>query len=234
MLLSWIPDAAPLALLDELRIAAATSAVPVLVMSISQRILAAAQASGNVFAVLAEPFELGDLLQGIESAFDRVPFEPRVRARPVKSAESFKQAAEILARAQREMMLAWVRRIRTVEPFAGRQDIALHEFLNMLPRLGNALVHVLSREVPPDVLRRDADVLARIRDHARIRHRQGAGAHGIVREYQELGRVICQPLRREMNAEAMLDVCDDLHGILDEALGLTMREYEQLSGQGGA
>jgi DNA-binding response OmpR family regulator len=226
------PHAPSLALLDSLRATPETAAIPVIVLSTLDALQVQAQSSGNVYTSLPMPFDLHALLEAVQGALARIPFEARVRELPIQADPALERAADLLVRAEREIMLNWVMRIRQVEPFRERTELSTREFLDSLPRILNALALVLRRQLPPEVLLQDEDARGRVRAHADLRHQQGIPAEAVVREYQVLREVLTAQLRTELVVEEHGRVLDELNELLDGAVRVTVAEYTNLL-QGG-
>jgi protein-S-isoprenylcysteine O-methyltransferase Ste14/CheY-like chemotaxis protein len=220
--------------LDALRSDPLTAAIPVIVLSSIEPMQVQAQAAGNVYAALAEPFDLDELERALAGAIAHTPFEARIAAQPREADPLFTQAAELLLREQRSLMLAWVQQVRQVEPFRSRPDISTRAFLDSVPRILHALVLVLGHQAPPQVFERDDDMQQRIREHAQIRVQQGLTADAVVREYQVLRNVITARLERDLPAQSLLAVAAHLNEVLDEAMRITAGEYAHLASQGQA
>jgi DNA-binding response OmpR family regulator len=215
----------PIRLLDALRERAETAAIPVVVLGTTQAVQEEAHASGNVYATVSAPFDLDELRDVVRNALSGTPFESRVQTLPFEREASFAQAADVLAKAERELMLIWVQRIRVIEPFRELSDFSTREFLNNLPRLLHALVVVLRRDSPPDVLARDSDVQARARAHARVRLSAGLPVHAVIREYQVLRDVLIKHLERQLPAETVVKVLEEVNWLLDDVIRTTVAEY---------
>jgi DNA-binding NarL/FixJ family response regulator len=228
------PGSTLVSLVDELRLSETTDAIPVVVLGTLESIVAQAQASGNVYAALREPFDLDDLVRAVRGAIARKPFEARIEQAPLDSTPQFRQAADLLTRVERHMMLDWLHRIRAVEPFVSRMDISSVEFLDWMPRLVNALIVILRHETPRDILAREPDLRSRLREHALLRVRQGIAVEDVVREYQALRDVIGRRLRREMPSESVLPVMEELNYLIDEAIRITVGEHTRLAVAGSA
>jgi hypothetical protein len=123
-----------------------------------------------------------------------------------------------------------VQHVRQVEPFHGRADLSTREFLDDLPRILNALVLVLRRQLPLDILLEDEDARSRVRAHAGVRYRQGIPAEAVVYEYQVLREVMTKQLRNGLAGEEHSVVLDELNNLLDGTVRLTVAEYMHLSG----
>jgi response regulator RpfG family c-di-GMP phosphodiesterase len=229
LILSTGVGTGPIRLLDELRGHAETAAIPVIVLGTTLAVQAQAQASGNVYATVSAPFDLDELRAVIRGALSGIPFEARVQRLPPERESLYVQAADVLAQAERELMLAWAQQIRLLEPFRDRSDVSLREFLDHLPRLLHAVVVVLRRDSPPDVLARDSDVQARARSHAGARLSMGLPIDAVVREYQVLRDVIAKHLQRHLPAEAVVKVLEELNWLLDDVIRVTGAEYVRLN-----
>ena len=225
-------SAACLEFLDALRSDPPTAAIPVIVLSSIEPMQVQAQAAGNVYAVLALPFDLDELERALAGAIAHTPFEARIAAQPRDADPIFTQAAELLLREQRSLMLDWVQQVRQVEPFRSRPDISTRAFLNSVPRILHALVLVLGHQVSPQVVERDDDLQQRFREHAQTRLQQGLAVDAVIREYQVLRNVITARLERELPAQPLQAVAAQLNLVLDEAMRVTAVEYARLASQG--
>jgi CheY-like chemotaxis protein len=212
-------------LLDKLRQRVETSAIPVVVLGTTQAVEDQAHASGNVHAVLAMPFDLPELLEAISSALSHVPFEARIQTLPLVPDPVLVQAANLLVSGEREIMLVWLQRIRTLEPFADRDDISNRQFLNRLPGLLNAMALLLGRDAPPDVLALDSDIQERSRSHAHLRLGTGISGEAVVREYQVLRDVIGRYMQQHLSAESVVKVAQQVNWLLDDVVRVTVAEY---------
>ena len=222
------PGPASLEVVDELRTASSTAAVPVIVLASSEGLREQAQSSGNVYATLPMPFEVDDLVGVVATALAHTPFEARVQQAPLRSESSLAAGAEYITREQRRLMLDWAQRIREVEPFRTRPEIRTREFLDSMPRVLHALTQILSRRELPDIVERDEDLLGRIRAHADTRRRQGVPPEAAVREYQMLREVISERLRSVLDPEDLLAVVSEVSHLTDAAVRITVAEYTAL------
>jgi hypothetical protein len=225
LVLSTGVDTGPLSLLDALREHAETAPIPVIVLGTTLAIQEQALASGNVYATISAPFDLDELRDALRAALSEAPFEARAQRLPPERDSWFAQTADVLARAERELMLKWTQQIRLVEPFRDLAGYSLREFLDNLPRLLHALVVVLRRDAPPDVLARDSDVQMRARSHAAVRLDAALPVDAVVREYQVLREVITRHLEQHLPAEAVVKVLQEVNWLLDDVIRTTVAEY---------
>ena len=223
------PHSDAVQLLDALREHPETVALAVIVLGTMPSVQQQAHASGNVYAALAMPFELDELLEAAKTALDRVPFEARVQELPVAREVALQRASELLLGSERELMLGWVQRVQTLEPFRNQPGIGLREFLNSMPRLLNALALALSRDNSAELLADDEDLQGRVREHAQLRMRQGVPGEAVVREYQVLRDAIHKHLARHLGAEDALTAVERLNWSLDEVIRRTVAEYLRLT-----
>ena len=226
------PGPSTVNVLDELRTASATAAVPVIALASSELLREQAQSSGNVYATLPMPFEVEDLVEVVRTALTRTPFEARVQQLPVRSESSLARGAEYINREQRRLMLDWTQRIRQVDPFRTHPEISTREFLDSLPRVLHALVQLLSRREPADLVERDEDLLGRIRAHADTRRRQGLPADATVREYQILRQVVFERLQSALSADEVVAAMIEVTKLIDAAVRITVAEYSTLQSGG--
>jgi DNA-binding response OmpR family regulator len=222
------PGPSSLSVLDELRTASATAAVPVIALASSEGLREQAQSSGNVYATLPMPFEVDDLVEVVGTALAHTPFEARVQQVPLRSESALAHGAEYITREQRRLMLDWAQRIRQVEPFQTRPEIRTREFLDSMPRVLHALTQILSRREPPEIVERDEDLVGRIRAHADTRRRQGLPAEATVREYQMLRQVITERLETVLGPEELVAVVGEVSRLTDAAVRITVAEYMAL------
>lgn len=220
-----------LALIDRLRTSEATVSLPVIALTTLPSQHDEARASGNVSALLGMPFDMDDLLDALGGVLSRTPFEARVRSMPAETDHTRVRGAEILLHAERDIVLGWLQRIRSVEPYASRTDLTTREFLDTVPRILNGLILLLRHGPRPEILHSDEDARGRIRSHALFRRGQGLGAEAVVREYQLLREVIRERLQQEMPAEAVLGVLADIHAVLDQAVQITVAELEKFTNE---
>jgi hypothetical protein len=219
-----------LTLLDAWREDEAMGTIPVVILGALEHLKEQAQASGNVHATLGMPFDLTDLLQAFQDALNHRPFEERIRTVAVSDNPVFLQAADVLTRAQRHLMLDWVQHIRLVSPFSERPDLSVRDFLNSLPRLMNAYIAILRHGVPAaKSLEEDPDVVERIRHHTETRRAQGIPAAGVISEYQVLRDVVTARLQRELDANGSQPVVGVITRLFDDAQRITVARYDELN-----
>jgi CheY-like chemotaxis protein len=226
------PGPSSLGVLDELRTTSATAAVPVIALASSEALREQAQSSGNVYATLPMPFEVDDLVEVVRTALARTPFEAHVQEVPLRSESALARGAEYIAREQRRLMLDWAQRIRQVEPFQSHPEISTREFLDSVPRVLHALVQILLRPEPSELVERDEDLVGRIRAHADTRRRQGLPSDATVREYQLLRQVLFERLQSVLAAEEAVPVMVEVTALVDGAVRITVAEYSTLQSGG--
>ena len=224
-------DGRILEFLDALRVSPATQAIPAIVLGTTEPMRNQAQASGNVVAVLAEPFDVEDLVGTVRAALTGSTFEARVGSLPLERSAS-RQAADILLASERDIMLAWTQRVRHLAPQVPRAAASVREFLDSVPRLLHALALVLRHDVTPDALTRDPAVSERIRAHVALRKREGVPVEAALQEYQILGDVIGERLQREMADEEAPQALSEIQQQLDLVKRATTREYARLDAEG--
>lgn len=218
-----------LAMLDMLRSIPETNRTAIITLGLNTELQVEAQASGNVQTALPMPFDLSDLLAAIKAAVRRRPAEARILDQPLEAGATYHRAADLLSRAEREVMLSWVQEARRVPPFAGRPDLTPQAFLDALPRILNLIVLALRHQEPPETLAIYNEVRERIEHHARERYRADLPIEATILEYHLLRETIRNRLRREMSAEDVLAVLGKLHGLLDTASSLSVAAYFRIA-----
>jgi CheY-like chemotaxis protein len=226
------PSLSSLGILDELRTDSATAAVPVIALASSEGLREQAHSSGNVYATLPMPFEVEDLIEAVRAALARTPVEARVQQAPLRSDSGLTRGAEYIGREERRLMLDWAQRIRQVEPFKSHPEISTREFLDSVPRVLHALVQILLRREPSELVEQDEDLLGRIRAHADTRRRQGLPAEATVLEYQLLGQVLGERLEGVLAPGEVVGVMREVTALMNAAVRITIAEYTAL--QSGA
>jgi CheY-like chemotaxis protein len=215
-------------LIDELRVTEQTSAVPVIVLGSLEGIRGQAQAAGNVAAVFAPPVQPSQLEQAVDAALAQAQLEARIVSRPASAGRHAAEAAAILLYAGRSMMLAWMRKLRQVDPLFGRLRVSSRLFLGEMPRIVNLLVLVLRHQAASELLH-DEELRARIGRHIRGRRDQLIPAEGLVREYQVLRDLVADHLQAEMPTQTLVPAIRELDSLIDEALRVTVAEYVRLA-----
>ena len=228
-------DAIPL--LDALRQTPETSRTAVVVLSFSPSAQLSAQASGNVHASLRMPFDLKDFLEAVEGAAAGRPAEVRLLAQPLETDEVLNRAADVLAVAERDIVLRWLAAARQARPATGRPEIDPSNFLDAMPRIVNMVVLGLRHRRPPEAevaelaleaLDQTGETRERIRHHSLERVSQNAELAETITEYHLLREVIRERLRRDLSAEEVLAVLPKLHALLDECARVAVEEYLRL------
>src|SRR2546427_1097989 len=93
---------------------------------------------------------LSDLLEAVEAALSGRPFAAPAPPEVVTHGQAAERAADILGQAEGLLTLAWLQRIRTVEPFRSRTDLSSRGFLDAVPDLLNAFIAVLRHRRSPE------------------------------------------------------------------------------------
>jgi CheY-like chemotaxis protein len=221
-----------LPLLDALRNLPETSRMAVVTLNLMEQHRLAAQASGNVHTALNLPFDLIDLVDALEAATARRPAETRLLAQPLENEYALRRAADVLAAAERRVMLKWLQVARATPPFADRPDIASEPFLDALPRVLNMVVLALRHTVEPEALRaleEFSETRDRIEHHARERLSLALSIDACVREYHILGDICRDTLRRDLPPLDVLDALPKLTALLDECVRISVSEYHRLA-----
>ncbi|HEV2126660.1 MAG TPA: hypothetical protein VGW38_28200 [Chloroflexota bacterium] len=220
-----------LAVLDALRSLPETSRTPLITLGTQPASQVEAQASGNVHTALPMPFDLMELLAALEAAVSHRPAEARLLEQPVEPVEIYHEAADLLTRAERSLMLRWLQEARSVPPFAERPDLSPQLFLDAFPRILNLIVLALRHHAPAQAEALSAldEARGRIERHAAERYHIGLPIEITVYEYQVLREIIGEELRRHLSADATLTVLGKVHRLLDDATRIAVASYHRLA-----
>lgn len=203
VLLDLVPrDDAPWALLERLQHDKATHDVGVVVTSDVPALVERAlnDKTLGVVAGLVMPFDIEALYSAIATAA-RDGRKAVPAAAPVSLLE---RAAEALRQGRQRILMRWVQRLSTLEPFRLHPDLSLKELRGEGAALIDGVAEALSlmaatRAVPAAVAGVPLDVA---RAHARLRQAQGLTATDMAREMVALRREIWREVRSALKAEA--------------------------------
>jgi hypothetical protein len=203
VLLDLVPrDDAPWALLERLQHDKATHDVGVVVTSDVPALVERAlnDKTLGVVAGLVMPFDIEALYSAIATAA-RDGRKAVPAAAPVSLLE---RAAEALRQGRQRILMRWVQRLSTLEPFRRHPDLSLKELRGEGAALIDGVAEALSlmaatRAVPAAVAGVPLDVA---RAHARLRQAQGLTATDMAREMVALRREIWREVRSALKAEA--------------------------------
>lgn len=180
-LLPTKPDEEIYTLLDQLRLDRTTRRIPIMAMSTSSNVAEAALASYNVRTTLVKPFDLADLHSGIREALGRPPLHAEIPVVPPRGV--LLQAELLLAQYSRHAIVRWVQILQSQPPWKDRRDLQLHDFIDHIPVLVEAINAVFSYGDLDELFEKNPRVAERVSDHTRLRSSQGIGLDSVVREY---------------------------------------------------
>jgi CheY-like chemotaxis protein len=173
-------------LIDRLEADPRTEAIPVVVISASEREVITARATPVVREAVVMPYDIDALRNAVARALGSPPpaavLPPPRRAPP----PSLAFAGSTLLAQSREIVLRALSRLQQVEPFRSRFAELSPALLDELPVILGAVATALQRDLPSEEVIAVSAVRATIQKHVNLRLDQGVEARSIVLEYQVL------------------------------------------------
>lgn len=194
-------DSSAFRFLDDLRALPLTAGIPVVVMTTIQDIAEQAHASYNVRAVLQKPFDIVDLTGKVRVALDHPPLQAAIPP-DVEPGGLLQVAERVLSRRSRDVMLAWVQRLKMEDPWRSRDDLRLSALFDTVPVLLETVVAALRYGGGNRYLAAHPEAFRRVRGHAAERRMQGIPLHAAVREYTLLRHEVLLLLERSLPENA--------------------------------
>ncbi len=197
-------------LIDRLEADPRTEAIPVVVISSSERIVTAAQATPVVRETVVMPYDIDALRDAVAKALGNPPpaaiLPPPHRAPPPSLAFA---GAELLRRS-REIILRAISRLQQIEPFRSRFAELSPGLVDELPTILGAIATALQRDLPAEEITAPTAIRSTIRSHVNLRLDQGLDGRAILLEHQILEDQALATLREQIgHAEfAAIDAFD--------------------------
>ncbi len=203
VLLDLVPrNDAPWALLERLQQDEATRDVGVVVTSDVPALVERAlnDKALGVVAGLVMPFDI----EALYSAIAMAARDGRKAVPATAPVSLLERAAEALRQGRPRILMRWVQRLSTLEPFRLHPDLSLESLRGEGAALIDGVAEALAlmaatRAVPAAVAGVPLDVA---RAHARLRQTQGLTATDVAREMVALRREIWREVRTALKAEA--------------------------------
>lgn len=172
--------------IDQLRAHHSLCAVPVVVISTAEKVVAQAHAAPNVRAALAAPYDVGALQEAVARALGNPPLSALLPppTHPVPS--EVVVGTDVLLRGARVIVLHTIERLRREEPYASRFSTLSVALMDDLPAIFGAIVTAMQRDLSPATLVALPAMSQAISQHARLREKQGVSPSVSIHEYQAL------------------------------------------------
>ena len=222
-------DADAVRLVEELRAAPETLAVPVITLGAAETLRVRVHASGNVHKLLPRPVPGRELLEAVKSALALQTESARIQAQPLTSDPAVRDATALLFAAEQELMLAWLEETRREPGVRGAPELTDEAILDQVPQVFHGLLLMLQHDEPADLMAQNEPLIELIHHHARGHHEHGLPPESIVREYQILRGLVVPRLREELGADVVLAVLGELTPLLDAAIRHTISECVRLA-----
>lgn len=216
-------------LIDRLETDSRTEAIPVVVISSSERVVAAAQATPVVRQAVVMPYDIDALRDAVAKALGNPPpaaiLPPPHRAPPPSLAFA---GAELLQRS-REIVLRTISRLQQIEPFRSRFAELSAGLVDELPTILGAIATALQRDLPTEDITAPTAIRSTIKSHVMLRLSQGLDARAILLEHQILEDQALEVLREQIGhtdfaAIDAFDVARAIDQYFDEIILLAVNE----------
>lgn len=203
VLLDLVPrDDAPWALLERLQQDEDTREIGVVVTSDVPSLVERALTDKRlgVVAGLVMPFDI----EALYSAIGAAEHDGRGAVPATAAISLLERAAAVLRQGRARILMRWVQRLSTIEPFRLHPDLSLEELQGqgaaLIEGVAEALALMAATRAAPAVI---AGVpLDAVREHARLRRAQAVTATDLAREMVALRREIWREVRTALKAEA--------------------------------
>lgn len=195
------------AVIDSLEADPRTEAIPVVVVSASERVAAEAKAVPIVRQVVVMPYDIDALRNAVANALGNPPpaaVLPPPRGAP---APSLAVAARLVNQHSREIVLRAIRRLQQIQPFASRFAQLSPALVGNLPVILGAIVVALQRNLRPEQVAQAEAIQTAIREHVALRISQGLSPGSVIEEYQVLNDQTLEVLRQHIG-EASFSAMD--------------------------
>lgn len=172
--------------LDQLQASPQTRTIPVVVISTSERAVAAAQASpivGSTGKAVIAPYDIEAFEEAVRHALKNPPPAatlPRTKRQP---APAVVFAAEALSAHAREVAIQTVEKLREIEPYRSRFAELTKGLVDDIGTVLGAIADGLRRGLAPREVFRVSTIQHSIERHVRLRKDQGVNLPGTLREY---------------------------------------------------
>lgn len=217
-------------LIDRLQVNLATRTIPVVVLSDSPTLAAAAKAAPNVPDVVELPGDLRKVVSAVSQAMKSPP--PTAALPPARHPVSLyvTRVAEALTRQARQIALKALEELRGLEPYCSRFEELSPLLADNLGIMLGAAVVGLRRDLPPDRVFSARAVRHSIDEHVYLRTTQGLGAADVIHEYQLLRQQVSQFLQSlveqgVVSASEAFEVSRKLNRYFDELIRLVIHRY---------
>lgn len=218
-------------LLDHLRTDPKTMGLPVVAMASMPATLESVITSFNVKQTLVLPFDLEELEQKVQDAIQQTPIIGLAKTPLEPPNPLFVELASRLAARSRQLIIRWVQRLATMEPFR-RLRLNLVDEIDHVPVLVEAVLLALQTRDYRQELEGLPAIKDRVAAHALTRIRQGVPLALAVKEYEimreeirhEIGEALAN---KHPTPDEMMEIIARKDYALDMILGITVEIYVQ-------
>lgn len=217
-------------ILDALTANPKTEAIPVVVISSTERNAVEAKAAPNVNQVVIMPYNVDALEQAVANALHHPPPAALLPPSPQPPPKPFAAAGKLLNGNSRSIVLRAIRCLQQMDPFKLHFAELTPGLLDDLPVIYGAIVIGLQRGLTPDHVMHEEAIRNTIREHANLRVSQGLDPGAVLREYQVLNDQMLAFLEVHsgeipLSASEALDVARAIDGFIAESLRIAIGDF---------
>lgn len=216
--------------IDWMRSHPSLRAIPVVVISTAEGIVARAHAAPNVRATVVAPYDVGTFQGAVATALGDPPsaalFPPSAGSVP----SGVDLAANALLRGARVIVLRTVESLRRSEPYASRFSDLSVALIDDLPSIFGAIVNGVQRDLSPAAVLALPAVSRVISRHIGIRSKQGVEVAVAIREYQALRDELVAYLNDQgvgdgVSALDIVEICQRIDRFIEQVAQVVVEQF---------
>ena len=205
-------------------------AVPVVVISTAESVVAGAHAAPNVRATVVAPYDVGTFQGAVATALGDPPsaalFPPSAGSVP----SGVDVAADGLLQGARVIVLRTVERLRRSEPYASRFSDLSVALIDDLPSIFGVVVNGVQRDLSPAAVLALPAVSQVISRHIGTRSKQGVGVAVAIREYQALRDEMVaylngQDVGEGVSALDIVEICRRIDRFIEQVAQVVVEQF---------
>jgi two-component system response regulator VicR len=204
--------------------------IPLLVISDTEQLLEDAKRSFNVRQELLKPYNIDDLVQGIQAAATGTAVLPHPAGPPTTDPLSV-LAANTIASEGDSIMVSWLRRVQQEGVLGPTQSIQIRLLMD---DVSTWLIGLVSRlRYGPTYVLGQAEIRDKILQHVQDALHRGVNLAQLIKQFEILRDEVWQALERaqlnQLNTADVFALGRTVNTALDDVLLLVAQEYERSS-----
>ncbi|HEX5418032.1 MAG TPA: hypothetical protein VFZ25_20435 [Chloroflexota bacterium] len=185
-------------IIDHLDADPQTEAIPVVVLSTSERVVTEAHAVPVVREAVVMPYDIDALRDAVAKALGNPPPAAVLPSPYQAPPPTLAFAGTLLSEHSREIVLRTIRRLQQLEPFKSRFAELSPALVGNLPVILGTVVTSIQRSLEPRQVTAPLAIRKAIKAHVELRIHQGVSVDAVIEEYQELYDQILGLLREQI------------------------------------